>query len=94
MPRFPDDIYLTQTCGVCSGTLIIIPEHGFFVQHEDAEQEADHSVTKLNTVVIHPLADLAPWDAEAPGRAMIDVRPPMPSDWADDADELLFGGHR
>jgi hypothetical protein len=43
-----DDIYLDQSCATCGETIIIIPAHGFFVQHEDAEIEADHRVTALN----------------------------------------------
>jgi hypothetical protein len=38
-----DDIYLNRQCAACHGELIIIPVHGLFVQHEDAECEAHHS---------------------------------------------------
>lgn len=40
-----DDIYLDVRCAACDGSLIIIPAHGMFVQHEDSELEADHRPT-------------------------------------------------
>lgn len=42
-----DDIYLDQVCAACDGTLVIIPSHGMFVQHEDSEMEADHAVLTI-----------------------------------------------
>lgn len=42
-----NDIYLEHRCATCNGQVIIIPTHGLFLQHEDADSEADHSVTQI-----------------------------------------------